>query len=451
MPSRARLRCDSAETSRPRNSIRPALIGRVRVSRLNSVDLPAPFGPIRPTISPARISKLTSSTATRPPKRLTAPCTASTGAPAAGRVRRGSGSAPAKRAASTSGAAKRPRVQRRTKPIRPPRAYCSSRMKSTAKATACELAGALRQERQRVLEHVLQQQHHRRAGERAAQLAEAAAHRHQQVLDARAHVERRRADEAVHVRVEPAGQAGEQRGEHEQREPHPERVGADARQQHRAAAQAPDRAARPRLQQVAVEEEGQADQRPDQVVDRVRLDQRPAADASAAARSTSPVWRPNASTLPNRSAIERPQAIVLSGRKWPPRRSVSRPIASAARPVRPSANNEAEPGRGAVRRRQPGGGVGGDADERGLAERGGAADAGEQHQAERDQRADADVVEQRDAELAEPERRERDRGDEHRDQRRDAGPAPSFVDLLFLLLGVRPRRRSAAAAPGSAG
>ena len=108
--------------------------------------------------------------------------------------------------------------------------------------------------------------------------------------------------------------------------------------------------------------------------------------------------------------------MVLSGRKWPPRRSVRRPIASAARPVRPSAKQQAEPGRGAVRRRQPGGGVGGDADERGLAERGGAADAGEQHQAERDQRADADVVEQRDAELAEPQRRERDRGDEHRDQ-----------------------------------
>ena len=77
---------------------------------------------------------------------------------------------------------------------------------------------------------------------------------------------------------------------------------------------------------------------------------------------------------------------------------------------------EPDPRRGAVRRRQPGGRIGSDADERGLAERGGAADAGEQHQSERDQRADADVVEQRDAELAEQERRDRDRGDEHRDR-----------------------------------
>ena len=43
--------------------------------------LPAPFGPIRPTILPARTSKLTLFTATRPPKRLSTPCTESTGAP----------------------------------------------------------------------------------------------------------------------------------------------------------------------------------------------------------------------------------------------------------------------------------------------------------------------------------------------------------------------------------
>ena len=91
-----------------------------------------------------------------------------------------------------------------------------------------QLTGALRHERQHVLQHVLQQQDDRGAGERAAQLAEAAADRHQQVLDARAHVERRRADEAVHVRVEPAGQAGEQRRHHEQREAHAERIRADA-------------------------------------------------------------------------------------------------------------------------------------------------------------------------------------------------------------------------------
>ncbi len=52
-----------------------------------------------------------------------------------------------------------------------------------------------------------------------------------------------------------------------------------------------------------------------------------------------PVCRPSASMLPNSSAIDRPHAMVDSGRKWPPRRSVSRPIASAATPVSASANS----------------------------------------------------------------------------------------------------------------
>jgi hypothetical protein len=53
----------------------------------------------------------------------------------------------------------------------------------------------------------------------------------------------------------------------------------------------------------------------------------------------SPVWRPSASTLPNSMAIDRPQAMVLSGRKCPPRRSVSMPMASADSPVSSSANS----------------------------------------------------------------------------------------------------------------
>jgi hypothetical protein len=73
---------------------------------------------------------------------------------------------------------------------------------------------------------------------------------------------------------------------------------------------------------------------------------------------------------------------------------------------------EAEPRREALRRRQPGGRIGGDADERGLAERRRAADAGQQHETERDQRADADVVEQRDRERAGDGRRERERDDD---------------------------------------
>ena len=48
------------------------------------VVLPAPFGPIRPRISPAWSSKLTSLTATSPPKRRVAPATVKRGWPRSG-------------------------------------------------------------------------------------------------------------------------------------------------------------------------------------------------------------------------------------------------------------------------------------------------------------------------------------------------------------------------------
>ncbi len=43
--------------------------------------------------------------------------------------------------------------------------------------------------------------------------------------------------------------------------------------------------------------------------------------------------------LPNKSEIDRPQAIVLSGRKWPPSRKVSMPIRHALTPVAASAKS----------------------------------------------------------------------------------------------------------------
>src|SRR5271167_1634805 len=44
---------------------------------LNSVVLPAPLGPISPRISPSARVKVTSDTATKPPKRLVTPLTSS--------------------------------------------------------------------------------------------------------------------------------------------------------------------------------------------------------------------------------------------------------------------------------------------------------------------------------------------------------------------------------------
>src|SRR3979409_1365648 len=48
------------------------------VTTLNSVVLPEPFGPIRPTISPSFTAKSTPARATRPPKRQVTPLQAST-------------------------------------------------------------------------------------------------------------------------------------------------------------------------------------------------------------------------------------------------------------------------------------------------------------------------------------------------------------------------------------
>ena len=60
-------------TSCPSNTTLPAFDFMCPLMILNSVVLPAPLGPIRPTISPGRTSKLTLLTATRPPKRRTRP------------------------------------------------------------------------------------------------------------------------------------------------------------------------------------------------------------------------------------------------------------------------------------------------------------------------------------------------------------------------------------------
>ena len=56
-------------TSSPLNQIDPCVGGSTPAIRLNKVDLPAPFGPIRPTISPRPTEIDTSLLAIRPPKR----------------------------------------------------------------------------------------------------------------------------------------------------------------------------------------------------------------------------------------------------------------------------------------------------------------------------------------------------------------------------------------------
>ena len=68
-PSRANWCGRAPVTSRPSTKIRPSFGSCMPVATLNSVVLPAPFGPMRPMICPSCRSRLTLLTASRPPKR----------------------------------------------------------------------------------------------------------------------------------------------------------------------------------------------------------------------------------------------------------------------------------------------------------------------------------------------------------------------------------------------
>jgi len=89
-------------TSSPSNQIEPWVGGNAPAIRLNRVDLPAPLGPIRPTISPRPTEIETSLLATRPEKRCVTPRVSSSavmpGSPCGGArtIRPGLAAAPAK-------------------------------------------------------------------------------------------------------------------------------------------------------------------------------------------------------------------------------------------------------------------------------------------------------------------------------------------------------------------
>src|SRR3954464_12617886 len=73
MPSLVRARGGSTLTSSPRNSIVPELGAVSPEMTLNSVVLPAPFGPRMARLSPCATSRSTPATASRPPKRRPTP------------------------------------------------------------------------------------------------------------------------------------------------------------------------------------------------------------------------------------------------------------------------------------------------------------------------------------------------------------------------------------------
>ncbi len=141
--------------------------------------LPAPLGPIRPTISPAFTLKLTSLTATRPPNSLRAPLTveqrlASRRHGPRGQ-RFGSGGTRRWRALGHERSEARPQPLARG---------LQQEHQQRAEHDHLVVASAAEQLGQDALELVLQQRDEARAEDGAADVARAAEHGHQQVLDA---------------------------------------------------------------------------------------------------------------------------------------------------------------------------------------------------------------------------------------------------------------------------
>ena len=82
-PSAAIRRGGRLTAGFPNRLMRPSLGDRTPLIMLNSVVLPAPFGPMSPTTSPAWTEKLVSRTAARPAKLRDTVCKESNSSPAA--------------------------------------------------------------------------------------------------------------------------------------------------------------------------------------------------------------------------------------------------------------------------------------------------------------------------------------------------------------------------------
>src|SRR6476619_779520 len=79
MPRRVRSWVRSPSTDSPAKRTLPVSLVSVPQMQLTSVDLPEPFGPIKPTRSPSCTVRSIPSSATKPPKRLLNPLTSSSG------------------------------------------------------------------------------------------------------------------------------------------------------------------------------------------------------------------------------------------------------------------------------------------------------------------------------------------------------------------------------------
>ena len=236
----------------------PRVAGSTPVTRLKVVDLPAPFGPIRPRISPAR--DLEADVVDRDQAAELLARVLHVEHHLAVRAAAAARAAPARRPSRPCAAARgRQRIDERPDAVA---RVLQHQHQQDAEDDDLVVAAGAHQLGQQHLELVLQDLHDAGADERAPDVADAAEHRHEQVLDAHVQAERRRVDGALEVREQPARDAGEQRREDERRDLDAEGVDAHRLGHGRAALDGAHRPAGARVEQVGHGDRRQDDDAP---------------------------------------------------------------------------------------------------------------------------------------------------------------------------------------------
>ena len=243
--------------------------------------------------------------------------------------------------------------------------------------------------------------------------------------------------------IEPAGEAGQQRGDQEDDDLRLRRIHAHRLGHHRAALERADGAAHARVEQVADAEHGEQDNGPDEVEELLarlqfqpeQIDRRDAGDAGVAAQKFDVAEQVVQADPPGNRAERQVMPAHAQGDEAQRQRDGGGQRQTDA---------QSQPGREAVARRQPGGRVSAQADEGRLPEGSQAAHAGQQDQTDRDDGVQPDVVEQGDAEFRQHQRCA-DQQDQEGGDRQIAQPGaalagpfglagrPFFAVLLFLI------------------
>ncbi len=214
------------------------------------------------------------------------------------------------------------------------------------------------------------------------------------------------------MRIQPARQAGQQRSNREDADLETQGVDAHGLGHLRAGLERAYGPAHARVQQVQHGQRCQQHQRPGQQEKHTALAQLPAEQRQAGHAEDAVVF---AQRLQVAHGVVQRQAPGQRGQRQVVARHAQRDPAQhdGADGGQAQADPQGQPGREPGVHREPGRGVGADADKSRLAKRGQAADAGQQHQAEHSEAGDADVVELGDPELGHGQHRDQHNGGQH--------------------------------------